>query len=76
MDDSTEKILAAQLEPKRHSELTQFFIRLVREKPLGTIGGAIVLILLLVAVFADLIAPFDYQEIHIKDRLEAPGGTY
>ena len=76
MDETTDKLLAAQLEPKRHSELTQFFIRLVREKPLGTIGGVIVLILLLVAIFADLLAPYPSDEIHIKDRLDPPSSTY
>ena len=76
MDETTDKLLAAQLEPKRHSGLTQFLIRLVREKPLGTIGGVIVLVLLLVAVFADLLAPYPYQEIHIKDRLDPPSSTY
>jgi len=56
--------------------LLDVLVRLVKEKPLGTIGGAIVLILLLVGVFADFLAPYSYNEIHIMDSLSAPSTTY
>ncbi len=49
-------------EPKRHSFLADLFIRLVKEKPLGTIGGIIVLLLLLTGIFADFIAPYGFNE--------------
>jgi hypothetical protein len=39
------------IEPKRRSRLADFFIRLVREKPLGTISGIIILLLIFVAIF-------------------------
>ena len=60
-------ILSAVSEPKRRSRLADFFTRLVREKPLGTIGAIIVLILILVAIFADVLAPYGYYE-------NTPGG--
>jgi len=56
--------------------LADFFIRLVREKPLGSVGGVIVLLMLLTAIFADLLAPYPYQEIHMMDRLHPPGDKY
>jgi len=37
-------------------------LRFAREKPLGTIGGVIILGLLVMAVFADRIAPYAYDE--------------
>jgi len=49
-------------EPQRRSFLADLFIRLVREKPLGTIGGVIVLILLLTGIFADFLAPYGFNE--------------
>jgi len=49
-------------EPKRRSFLADLFIRLVKEKPLGTIGGIIVLILLLTGIFAEALAPYGYNE--------------
>ncbi|UCH52173.1 MAG: ABC transporter permease [Chloroflexota bacterium] len=47
-------------------------IRLVKEKPLGTIGGIIVLLLLIVGVFAGLMAPYGYNDIYVGPRLSAP----
>lgn len=63
-------------EPKRRSALVDFFIRLVREKPLGTVGGIIVLLLFLTGVFADLLAPYGLNEIHLRDSLSPPSGQY
>ena len=69
-------ILSAVSEPKRRSRLADFFTRLVREKPLGTIGAIIVLILILVAIFADVLAPYGYMKIHLADRLTGPSAQY
>ena len=43
--------------------LRTFCARLVREQPLGTAGGIVILILVLVSIFADGLAPYRYQEI-------------
>ena len=45
-------------EKKRHSGLVDLFIRLVKEKPLGTVGGVITIILLLTGIFAPWLAPY------------------
>ncbi len=63
-------------EPKKHSAWAEFFIRLVKEKPLGTLGGVIVLMMLIAAITADWIAPYPYQEIHVIDSLQAPGAEH
>ena len=52
------------------------FVRLVKRKPLGTISAVIVLILILVAIFADVLAPYPYDEIHLIDRLQGPSAQY
>ena len=62
--------------PKRRSRLADFFIRLAREKPLGTISGIIVLILIFVAIFADVLAPYAPIETHLRDRLQGPSARY
>ena len=59
-------------EPKRYPFLIDVLIRLVKEKPLGTVGGVIVLVLLIVGIFADLLAPYGFNEIILADRLGAP----
>ena len=59
-------------ETRRRSFLADLLIRLVKEKPLGTVGGIIVLVLLIVGVFAGLIAPYGYNDIYVGPRLSPP----
>ena len=75
MSDPT-GILSAVSEPKRRSRLADFFTRLVREKPLGTISGIIILILIFVAIFANVLAPYPYDEVNILDRMQGPSAQY
>ena len=63
-------------EPKRRPRLADFFIRLVREKPLGTFGAVIVLLLLFGGIFADVLAPYDMTKIHLMNKLEGPSAKY
>ena len=60
----------------RRNKLTDFFVRLVREKPLGVAGGAIVLLLIVVALFADMLSPYPFDEVHLVDRLQGPSAQY
>ena len=69
-------IPSAAIASKRRSQLADFFIRLVKEKPLGTISGIIVLILILVSIFADALVPYPYWEMHLADRLQGPSARY
>ena len=69
-------IPSVEIAPKRRSRLADFFIRLVREKPLGTISGIIILILIFVAIFAAVLAPYPYKEMHLVDRLQGPSAQY
>ena len=61
---------------KRRSRFADFFIRLPKEKPLGTFGGIIFLVFLVVAIFADGLAPYGYNTIHLVDRLTGPSAEY
>ena len=63
-------------EKKTHSLLVDLFIRLVKEKPLGTVGGIIVLVLFFTGIFAEFIAPYDYKEINLMDTLQAPSAQH
>ena len=63
-------------EPKRRKGLADFFTRLWREKPLGTASGIIILLLILVAIFADALAPYPYDEIHLVDRMQGSSARY
>ena len=63
-------------EPKRRKALASFFRRLWKEKPLGTACGIIILILVLVAIFVDALAPYPYWEMHMADRLTGSSAQY
>jgi len=53
-------------------EITHF----TRSFPLATIGGIIVLVFVLVAVFAPQAAPHDPNKMNLENALEAPGAEF
>ncbi len=53
-----------------------FLARLLRDKPLGTVGGIVLLLFLVVGIFAPWIAPYDYNEIAPLDRMQAPSWAH
>lgn len=50
-----------------------FFRKLVVQKPLGAFGGILVLGMFLVAVFADILAPYGYNQTSLGEILQKPG---
>ena len=56
--------------------MAAFFVRLWREKSLGAGSAIIILIVIFVALFADLLAPYEYLEIHLADRLTGSSAAY
>ena len=67
-DSSTETISALA----RRNTVTDFFRRLVKEKPLGLVGGIITLLLLFTGIFADFLAPYGMNEIHAGPSMVGP----
>lgn len=51
-------------------------VRLVKTKPLGTVGLALVLLLVLMAVMADVVAPYTYDEQNLLASFIAPSGAH
>ena len=47
-----------------------------RRKPLGAIGGAIVLVMIFTAIFAEQIAPYPYDAGRGVDRLQGPSRSH
>jgi peptide/nickel transport system permease protein len=52
------------------------WVQMVRRKPLGTIGGAIVVVMLAAAVLADWIAPFGYSQTSLRERFIAMSSAH
>ena len=68
-----ERTLAAQSHPVRWLvALARFGVR----KPLGAFGGVIVVAMLLMAVFAERIAPYDYDQMIRGARMKPPSAAH
>ena len=70
------EVISAALVSARRSRLGNFTLRLLREKPLGAMGGAIILVMVFTAIFADFLAPHDVNQINIFNTLEGPSSKF
>ena len=50
--------------------------RFIRRKPLGAVGAAIIVAFVLVGIFADLLTPYPYDQLHRRERLQGPSAKY
>jgi peptide/nickel transport system permease protein len=62
--------------PTTQTRSRGFWARLWRDKPLGAVGGLVLLVFVVVGVFADFIAPFDFNEIAPLERMQAPSAAH
>ena len=63
--------------PRRPRNATlHFFSRLFREKPLGAFGFVVCVIFLFCGVFADVLAPYGFNQISPMNRLKPPGEKF
>ena len=65
-----------QTQPKPQPFLLDLLRRLFKQRPLGAASAVVVLVLALIAILADVLAPFPFAEMHLVDRLGAPSDTY
>ena len=77
MTNNTEAAVPVQrVEKKRLGFFADLFKRMVREKPLGTFGLGVVVILLIAGIFASLIAPYGMKQIDLLNRLQGPSSMH
>src|SRR3972149_4669745 len=76
----SEGVLAGPLEVLRERRRRHWawglWGRLFREKPLGALGAVMVIALSGVALLADVIAPYGYNDTFFPHRLEAPSAAF
>ena len=72
MEAKTTISAVTSTEHKGRKPFREFFSRLFREKPLGALGGIIVLVFLFVGIFADSLATHGMLQRNLKHRLEGP----
>jgi ABC-type dipeptide/oligopeptide/nickel transport system permease subunit len=51
------------------------FFELLRNR-VAVAGGIFILLIILVAFFADMVAPYNYAQVHFKDNYAPPNATY
>jgi len=77
MDDTGRLVSIPDVqERKRRSLLADVVIRMVREKPLGTFGAVIVVLLLLTGILADVLAPYHYNKTNTAHYLAPPSAEH
>ena len=77
MTTNAETVLTGkQVRKKSHGFWSDLFRRRIMDKPLGTFGLVIVIILFLTGIFATQLAPYGMNEIHLKDSLQGPSTAY
>lgn len=74
LEPTQEQVLAV---PERRRQTNfEFFLYILRHKPLGSLGFCLVAFIMLVAIFANLIAPYTYQEQNYQALIESPNTTF
>ena len=61
---------------KKRSKIADVVIRLIKEKPLGTIGAVITLIMLLIAIFANVLAPHGMNDMFTDFVMVPPSAKF
>lgn len=77
-DPVTAEIATADARAQRAAggaQRARWFRRYILGNPIGALGGVVVSLVILIAVFADVIAPFDPTS-QLAQPLLAPGGAY
>ncbi|MBI4610093.1 MAG: ABC transporter permease [Candidatus Rokubacteria bacterium] len=52
------------------------WIQMLRRKPLGTVGGVIVAVMLVAAVFAELLTPYGFAQTNLRERFIAVSAAH
>ena len=73
MNEASKEVTSQiQEDRKRHSVVVDIVLRLVREKPLGTLGAIIIILMILVGIFANFLAPYHYNAFELADSFQSP----
>jgi peptide/nickel transport system permease protein len=75
-EQSIESTLGRELGLRRKPTFRTQFFRFVRTKPLGALGGFILMAAILTAIFAPLIAPYSVDEFDRSARLSPPSASH
>ena len=66
----------ARTRQTRGQSVGSIVIQFARQKPMGAIGGAIVLVTCATAILASIVAPYDPYQTNVDRLLQPPGGEF
>jgi peptide/nickel transport system permease protein len=64
------------LPPRTRPWYADVWIQMLRKKPLGTIGGVIVVVMLAAAVLADIVSPYGFAQTSLRERFIVMNGAH
>ncbi len=77
MEESVTTATTGVLGKRKHLPfLIEVAVRLIKEKPLGTIGGLIVIVFFMVGILADWLAPYHYMYQDLDYVLSPPSAQF
>lgn len=62
--------------PERRGAVAGFVVRLFQEKPFGAVAGLVFLLFVVCGAFADVLAPYGFNEISPVERLRPPSWAH
>lgn len=69
-------LVVARALPRTRPWYTDVWVQMLRRKPLGTVGGVIVVIMLAGAVLADVLTPYGFAETNLRERFVTMNGAH
>ena len=61
---------------KRRPPFLDFLVRMANKKPAGLVFGAVLIFMLFTGIFADRMAPYGMNDLHLDHRLETPSAQF
>ena len=56
--------------------MVDFVVRMAKKKPAGLVFGAVLIFMLFTGIFADRMAPYGMNDLHLDNRLETPSAQF
>ena len=68
--------VAVAVPPRTRPWYADVWVQMLRKKPLGTIGGVIVVVMLAAAVLADVVTPYGFSQTSLPERFITMNGAH
>ena len=70
------RVAPAAVPPRTRPWYVDVWIQMLRRKPLGTVGGVIVVVMLAAAILADVLTPYGFAETNLRERFVVSSASH